>query len=171
VGKTKGNYGRYHMCYPSLGPGMKSFKAQMTASRAVFILHYHRPDMIAEPGTGHVSHLCHNPRCVNVAHLHLESPEANNRRKTCQFNRESRAHVNQLFPIPSPLTAGSGDLRQPVKPRQYTPHSIKASIRNRFFSGPKHQYENGSFQDHSNKREKVGHTSKTQTHQALFIYP
>ena len=126
VGKTKGNYGRYHMCYPSLGAGMmKSFKAQMTAHRAVYILHHHRPDMIGEPGTGHVSHLCHNPRCVNVAHLHLESPEANNRRKNCHFKRECQGTCEPtcIFPRSFPSTAGSGDLRQ-IKPRLYTPRNI-----------------------------------------------
>ena len=104
VGKTKGNYGRYHMCYPSLEPGIKSFKAQMTASRAVYILSKCRPDMIGEPGTGHVSHLCHNPRCVNIAHLHLESPAANCRRQTCQFKKKCQGSCEPpcIFPKPSP---------------------------------------------------------------------
>ena len=105
IGKTKGNYGRYHMCYPSFEPGMKSFKAQMTASRAVYILTKRRPDMIGEPGTGHVSHLCHNPRCVNIAHLHLESPAANCRRQTCQFNKKCQGSCDPacIFPKSSPM--------------------------------------------------------------------
>ncbi len=90
-GTTKGNYGRYHMCYPYEG---QSFKAQMTASRAVYILEKRRPDMVGEPDTGHVSHLCHNSRCVNIEHLHLEHPSSNEQRKACKIKRECQGSCN-----------------------------------------------------------------------------
>lgn len=96
VGKTVGIYGRYHMRYPSLEPGIVSFRAQMTASRAAYILHKRRPDMIGEPGTGHVSHLCHNSRCVNIAHLHLESPATNCQRKPCQFKKKCQGSCDPV---------------------------------------------------------------------------
>jgi hypothetical protein len=84
LGKTKGNYGRYHMCYPNLTPEHPPFRAQMTASRAVYILHERRPDMIAETGTGQVSHRCHNPKCMEFKHLTLETQELNEKRKGCK---------------------------------------------------------------------------------------
>ncbi len=108
VGKTKGNYGRYHMSYPTLEAGT-SLKAQMTAHRAVYILSKRRPDMIGEPGTGQVSHLCHNPRCVNIAHLHLESPAANCQRQACQLKKKCQGFCDPacIFPESSALTPPS----------------------------------------------------------------
>ena len=113
VGTTRGKYGRYHMTYPPIEPQGSSFKAQMTASRAVYILHKRRPDMVGEPGTGHVSHLCHNPKCVNIEHLHLESQIANERRKPCQFKKECQGTCDPvcIFPPQTQFSGCSGPSR------------------------------------------------------------
>ena len=119
-GKTKGGYSRYHLRYP-VPSG--SVKAQMTASRAVYILHHRRPDLIGIPETDQVSHLCHNPRCVRIAHLHLESQEANNRRKPCNFQGQCQGACvpNCIFPESFQPCAGSGDHTQSKNPYQHVP--------------------------------------------------
>ena len=122
-GKTKGGYSRYHMRYPLHLSGRVTVEAQMTASRAVYILHHRRPDLIGIPGTDQVSHLCHNPRCVRITHLHLESQEANNRRKPCHFNGACQGVCvpECIFPKSFPPCAGSGDHTLLKTPSQYVP--------------------------------------------------
>ena len=103
VGSRIGNYSRYRMSYPQ-GPGLPDIRAQMTAHRAVYILTYRRADMIGEPCTGHVSHLCHNSRCVNVTHLTLEPSAANTQRQFCVSLQQCRGSCVPacIFPSPPP---------------------------------------------------------------------
>lgn len=79
-GKSRaGQYGRVCFQYPGQGPG----SVQMSVSRAVFILHHRRPDLVGG-GEGDVSHRCQRPLCINLKHLTLESRSANTQRRTCK---------------------------------------------------------------------------------------
>lgn len=98
-GKGMGNYARYHMRYP-LGPHSPAISAQMHASRAVYIFHHRRPDMVGEPGTGQISH-CNNPRCVNIKHLTLESAASNCQRKHCKAANTCLGCIPPcMYPLP-----------------------------------------------------------------------
>ena len=100
------NYARYHMAYPS-GPYSPAVSGQMLASRAVYIFYHRRPDMVGEPGTGQVSHLCHNPRCINIKHLTLESAASYSQRKSCKAaNKCMECNPPCMFP---PTNDGDAD--------------------------------------------------------------
>ena len=57
------------------------------AKEETFYLHqlawYAAGNRMPSPVTEHLSHLCGDSRCFNVAHLPVESPRANNQRKNC----------------------------------------------------------------------------------------
>jgi hypothetical protein len=40
----------------------------------------------------HVSHLCHNKLCINIAHLSYESPAINNARQICRADGQCTGH-------------------------------------------------------------------------------
>ena len=42
-----------------------------------------------------ISHLCHQPTCMKIGHLNLESRQINNHRKLCKSNRACFGHFNQ----------------------------------------------------------------------------
>ena len=44
------------------------------------------------PSTVHVSHICHNRKCVNFKHFSREPPSVNNQRKVCKQNGVCGGH-------------------------------------------------------------------------------
>ena len=96
---VKVNSRGYHIVHVSL-PGYRTVK--MVLARAVFMLRYDRMDLF--PGVSinlHVSHLCHQPLCIEESHLVLEPKFVNNNRIQCRhFGRCNGhpGHPNCLLP-------------------------------------------------------------------------
>lgn len=75
---TREGYGRCFLSYPGHSA------VRTTVHRAVYIIHFERPDLIRHKGTVDVSHLCHRKRCIEVQHLTLESRANNMLRNGCR---------------------------------------------------------------------------------------
>ncbi len=68
-------YGRLKVLMPD---GSRKY---FLAHRLMYMLHN---DKLNLPPNQHVSHLCHNSLCINIAHLSLEYPQINNSRQICK---------------------------------------------------------------------------------------
>ena len=79
--------------YQYLNYKLKGDNKQSTASRLAFFI-FGPEDLppINECCDLHVSHLCHNKRCINIDHLILEAGAINCGRRLC--HREKRCHEN-----------------------------------------------------------------------------
>ncbi len=69
------------------GSAKSAFGPDAPEKERTFYLHhlawYVTGHKMPTPVTEHLSHLCGDPRCFNIAHLTVESPAANNARKGC----------------------------------------------------------------------------------------
>lgn len=63
-------------------PGENKSK-QIRVHRLMYMVHHQQVNL---PSSLHVSHLCHNHRCVTPCHLVLEAQEINAERNTCKNN-------------------------------------------------------------------------------------
>ena len=67
----------------------------------VHVISYFLGNLRVAPPLNVISHLCHEPTCVNISHLNLEPQSINNKRKACRSTRVCKGHTGQpncIFP-------------------------------------------------------------------------
>lgn len=80
-------YVRYSI---TAGSAKQAFGPEAEKKEKTFYLHhlawYVHGNKMPAPVTEHLSHLCSDARCFNVAHMVVETPKENNDRKNCGFD-------------------------------------------------------------------------------------
>jgi hypothetical protein len=88
----------------SVSPSQKYPKVKITTLHSPYSMNMHvfiykmshniQPQHRFPPNQD-VSHLCHQPTCMQIGHLNLESRQINNHRKLCKTNGTCFGHFNQ----------------------------------------------------------------------------